>query len=140
MLKMIMAVISTLRIGKELIYSGAWKNAQVVASFLAALVALAAAFGYDLGVSSEEIVGGAVFIAAVANGLLTVMTSKKVGLSTSKVELPPIESVRASWLEDVALPVTVRASSVNGGVRDTVPFKPDTKDRALWDHSTTRNG
>jgi len=79
-LKALVALFSALRIGSELRSAAAWKNVQVVASFLAALAGLAATLGYDLKLSDETITGGAVFIVAIINGLLVVLTSKKVGL------------------------------------------------------------
>ena len=84
MFKIISALFSTFRVGNELRNAGAWKNAQIIASLLTAIIALVAAFGYNLGVSSEEIAGGAAFIVAVANGLITVMSSKKVGIPNAK--------------------------------------------------------
>lgn len=79
-LKALIALFSAFRIGSELRSAVAWKNVQVVASFLAALAGLAATLGYDLKLSDETITGGAVFIVAIINGLLVILTSKKVGL------------------------------------------------------------
>lgn len=79
--KAIKAAFDVFRAGQSVNNPAAWKNAQLVGTLLTALVALASAFGYDLGLSDEEIAGGAIFIAALANGILVVVTSKKVGLS-----------------------------------------------------------
>jgi hypothetical protein len=82
--KALMALFSALRIGSELRSAAAWKNAQVVASFLTAMMALATILGYDLKLDDETITGGAVFIAAIVNGLLVAVTSKKVGLPSKR--------------------------------------------------------
>ena len=80
MFRLVNAIFDIFRAGQAVSNPAAWKNAQLVGTLLTALVALAAAFGYDLGLSSEEIAGGAIFIVAVVNGILVVVTSKKVGL------------------------------------------------------------
>jgi len=86
MFRIIRAAFDVFRAGQSVSNPAAWKNAQLVGTLLTALVALVAAFGFDLGLSDEEIVGGAVFIAALANGILVIVTSKKVGLPAKKIE------------------------------------------------------
>ena len=80
MFRIIKAAFEVFRAGQAVSNPAAWKNAQLVGTLLTALVALAAAFGFDLGLSDEEIAGGAIFIVALVNGVLVIVTSKKVGL------------------------------------------------------------
>lgn len=87
MFRIMKAAFDVFRAGEAVANPSAWKNAQLVGTLLTALAALAAAFGYDLGLSGEEIAGGALFIAALANGVLVVVTSKKVGLPSKNASL-----------------------------------------------------
>lgn len=86
MFRIIKSAFEVFRAGQAVSNQAAWKNAQLVGTLLTALVALAAAFGFDLGLSDEEIAGGAIFIVALVNGVLVIVTSKKVGLPAKKTE------------------------------------------------------
>ena len=70
--------------GNELTHAGAWKNVQVLGSFVIALFGLAASFGYDFGLTEEQIYGGVGFVLAVFNGYLTIATTKKIGFGKSE--------------------------------------------------------
>jgi len=87
MFRIIQAAFNLFRVGQVVSNPAAWKNAQLVGAFLTALVSLGMAFGYDLGLSDEQIAGGAAFIVAVVNGVLVVITSKKVGLPSKNAPL-----------------------------------------------------
>jgi hypothetical protein len=76
--------------GKEVANPAAWKNGTVgvnaVAGTLGAIAAIAAAFGYDFGLSEEvlqQIAGAVVAVAGSVNAVMHVVTSKKVGLPTN---------------------------------------------------------
>lgn len=81
------AFFAAFRQGSQLANAAAWKQGQIslaaLASFLGSLVALASAFGYSVPVSADQlasIAGGVLAVVGVANGVLTVTTSDKVGL------------------------------------------------------------
>ena len=79
-----------LKQGRALANPAAWKNVQVIANLLSALIVLLNAFGIHFGLDSDSvnlIAGG---IAAIANAYLTAATSEKVGVPSG---LPPIELV-----------------------------------------------
>lgn len=90
-LKLAAPALHALKQGQELRHAAAWKNAQVVANFIAAIVTLAAAAGYDFGVSDQDILGIAGGIVAAINIYATIATSAKVG-----VPLPPIDLIAHS--------------------------------------------
>ena len=76
--------------GKEVANAAAWKSAtvatNVVVGFLGALLAVGKSFGYDLGVSQDVVANlGAGIVAAVSlvNAVMHVVTSARVGLSSS---------------------------------------------------------
>ena len=122
MIEKITAIFGVFRAGREVANPAAWKNAQLVCNLLVALVALAAAFGFDLGLSDAEIAGGAAFITAVVNGILVVATSEKVGLPDGKNGNG------------------ARVDSVSNGVRQPVRDSADAGSRSGFDHFTDRNG
>lgn len=122
MFRIIRAAFDVFLAGQSVNNPAAWKNAQLVCNLLVALVALAAAFGFDLGLSDAEIAGGAAFIAAVANGILVVATSEKVGLPDGKNGNG------------------ARVDSVSNGVRQPVRDSADAGSRSGFDHFTDRNG
>jgi hypothetical protein len=70
--------------GKEVSDPALWKAGQItgnaVGGLILALVALAGAFGYELPVDNEDalIIGGA--IVSIFNIVLTMVTTKKIGL------------------------------------------------------------
>lgn len=77
-----------LQAGKELKHAAAWKNVQLVALVLTSLASLATAFGVDLGLTQEQILGTAGTIAAIA-AYFVPATSAKVGISTRPSEDEP---------------------------------------------------
>ena len=81
----IIAIINLLRKGSEVANPGAWKRAEILASFLLALVATAAAFGAPVDLTGDQATDIATGLVALANVITTVITSKKVGI------LPPTE-------------------------------------------------
>lgn len=127
MLKIAKAMFDVFRAGQSVSNPAAWKNAQLVGTLLTTLVAMAAAFGFDLGLSDEEIAGGAIFIAAVVNGVLIVVTSKKVGLPSKNEKLNKVVDDLVLQLND---PNRVQC----------VPDKADSEKRNDFGFPTDRNG
>ena len=79
-----------LKQGRALANPAAWKNVQVIANLLSALIVLLNAFGIHFGLDSDSvnlIAGG---VAAIANAYLTAATSEKAGVPSG---LPPIDLV-----------------------------------------------
>lgn len=79
-LKAIVPALSVLREGAALTNPEAWKNAQVVGSFLAALVVLAESFGVPIPFADSLVSKAAIIIATLANAFFTVATTEKIGL------------------------------------------------------------
>lgn len=115
MIKGLLALFNAFKAGNELRSSAGWKNAQAIGSFLAAVVAAAAAFGYDPNILPEHIVGVAGFIAAIVNFTITLTTSKKVGLPNADAKPEP-EAV-----EETKEPEPSRKGSVYVGPVTTRP-------------------
>ena len=84
MFSILKSVFAVLMKGNEFTNAGAWKNVQVLGSFVIALFGLAASFGYDFGLTEEQIYGGVGFVLAVFNGYLTIATTKKIGFGKSE--------------------------------------------------------
>jgi hypothetical protein len=87
MIKEFQAFFELFKQGKELANAASWKNKQVIGNtligFLGAAALLAKGFGYDLHLDEQTIqqVGmGIAAIYGVANSILTVITSAKVGV------------------------------------------------------------
>ncbi len=107
-LAIIKPAFTVLKQGRALANPAAWKNAQVLANLLSALVVLLNVLGVHFGLDSDSvnlIAGG---IAAIANAYLTAATSEKVGVPSG---LPPIELVStpplgagADQLRDLPMP------------------------------------
>ena len=106
-----------LKQGQALANPAAWKNVQVLANLLSALIVLLNVFGIHFGLDSDSINLIAGGIAALANAYLTAATSEKVGVSDG---LPPIElqgvattapAVAAQQLHDLPLPSEPDAES-----------------------------
>ena len=77
--------------GYALANSAAWKNKQLagnhITALLVAVVALARLFGFDLAIDADTLstVGmGLAATVSIANSLLTVATSTKIGIKQSK--------------------------------------------------------
>ena len=108
---------AVLKQGRALANPAAWKNAQVLANLLSALIVLLNVFGIHFGLDSDSINLIAGGIAALANAYLTAATSEKVGVPDG---LPPIElqgvataspAVAAQQLRDLPLPSEPDAES-----------------------------
>jgi hypothetical protein len=90
----LLALLSVYHKGECCVHATAWKNGQItgsiVAGLLAAIIALAKTFGYDLPITDNELltIGGAIvaIVGLFINPAITAATSSKVGLPTvSKV-------------------------------------------------------
>jgi len=95
MFEKIKAFWSLFQKGKEVTNPEKWKNHQItgniVGGFILAIVAAAKGMGYELPIdeSSAYQIGGG--IVAIANILLVITTSKKVGLPTSGSSVPAVQ-------------------------------------------------
>lgn len=119
MFKIMKAAFDVFRAGQAVSNPAFWKNAQLVGTLLAALVALAAAFGFDLGLSDDEIAGGAIFIVAVVNGIIVVVTSKKVGLPAKQ------SSIEAEVEQQIKLLLTKNPQKLTPNDRNAFGFPTD---------------
>lgn len=86
-------LISALRKGKELKNKETFKNLQSLTNVFAALVAFAVAavklFGYEIPITDEEIItlsGGIASLVFVGNSVITLATSKSVGIGDGDKE------------------------------------------------------
>ena len=97
-IKAIPALLQVFQKGKEVANPGAWKNVQVVAGLLTAVLSVFAAFGYDFGISQSDILLISAGIGGLGSAIITVITSQKVGFRSSApaAELPPINLVAHS--------------------------------------------
>ena len=86
----LLAMINLLRKGSAVANPGAWKNAEILASFLLAAVAAAAAFGLPIELTGDQVMDIATGVIALANAVATVITSKKVGILPPTHDLPKI--------------------------------------------------
>ncbi len=89
------ALFALFRQGGEVANAAAWKNGQIeiakLSGFVGAVLAVLGAFGLAVPASPEQITaiaGGVLALVAVANGVLTVITSKKVGLPAGPESAP----------------------------------------------------
>lgn len=84
MLRKAMAAWDLMHKGRVVADPAAWKNGQIKASMIVALiwaaVHTAEAFGYAVPVGSETVDAVAVGVLALVNWMLTLATSDKVGL------------------------------------------------------------
>lgn len=108
------AAFDALQKGKRLNNVVAWKNVQIVANMLAAIVVLLRSLGFDLGLSESDIDTVAGSIVVIINVYLTLATTNKVGISQ---EVPPIE------LQGRAEPLPFDDPTFRG-VRDDNPEVP----------------
>ena len=78
------AILNLFRRGAAVADPAAWKNGQITVNalvlLLGALVATARSFGYDLPISDATLAQLAAGLLGLVNGVLTVTTSKTVGL------------------------------------------------------------
>lgn len=79
----VIALVNLFRKGVEVSRPGAWKNAQILAGLIMAIAMTVKAWGYDTYLTEEQALSIAVGTAALADVILTLITSKKVGI------LPP---------------------------------------------------
>jgi hypothetical protein len=84
MLKSIVPALSVLRKGAALANPESWKNAQVIGSFLAALVVLAESFGVPIPFADDLVSRAAIIIATLANAFFTVATTEKIGFPSDE--------------------------------------------------------
>lgn len=80
LMKAVIPALVALRKGAALNDPESWKNAQVVGSFLAALVVLAQALGVPIPFADDWVAHAAIIIATLANAFCTVATTEKIGL------------------------------------------------------------
>ena len=123
-LKAIPALLQVFQKGKEVANPGAWKNAQIVAGLLTAILSVLAAFGYDFGISQSDILLIAGGVVGVGGAIITVITSQKVGFrqKAPTTELPPINLVARSEpdsVQPVALPSIAPDQSTSAEASDT---------------------
>ena len=87
----ILALWNLLKQGRVVANATAWKNRQITVTVLAgvilAIVNTMAAFGYSLPVDTETANAVAAGIIAVANVVLTVVTTDKIGITDSANEI-----------------------------------------------------
>lgn len=83
------ALYSVFQAGKSVADPAKWKlhqlSANAIAAFLFALVQLAKAFGYDLGIDMQTCADIAIGVLALVNVCLTVASTKHIGLPSGKV-------------------------------------------------------
>lgn len=87
MLNKLRTLFNLFRKGEEVANAAAWKNGTIavntVAAFLAAAFAVASSFGYTIDASPEQteaVAGGIIAAVGIFNGVMHIVTSKKVGL------------------------------------------------------------
>jgi len=84
-------VIAAFRSGSELANAATWKNrtlaVNAIVALLSALLAIAAAIGYRLDVTREELealAAGLAALVAIGNSIMHIVTSARVGLPSPK--------------------------------------------------------
>ena len=97
------AFLTLFRQGKSLANSAIWKNRTVatnaVIAVLGAAVAIAKGFGYELHLDEQTVStlgAGVVAAVAVANSVLHVITSDKIGLPSDGTPRPPADDTLPS--------------------------------------------
>ena len=87
-MKKLFALLALFRQGAAVTDPALWKSRQITATvllpFFAALVATARAFGHEIPVSDEEVLQMVTGLVVVINLVLTVTTSKHVGLPAER--------------------------------------------------------
>ena len=100
-MKKLFALLALFRQGAAVADPALWKKRQITATvllpFFAALVATARAFGHELPVTDEEILQVVTGLVVVINLVLTVTTSRHVGL-------PPVGEAAAERDLDAGQP------------------------------------
>ena len=86
------------RKGNEVANVEGWKNGQItantIAGLVAALLATSSAFGYSLPVSDGDVLSIAGGLFAAANIVITIVTSKRAGLSAVPPDGKPEPAAR----------------------------------------------
>ena len=84
-------VIAAFRSGSELANAATWKNrtlaVNAIVALLSALLAIAAAIGYRLDVTREDLealAAGLAALVAIGNSIMHIVTSARVGLPSPK--------------------------------------------------------
>lgn len=94
------------RKGQELANAESWKNHQIKANvlggFILAVIALIKVFGYELPVDENTAMSVAGGIIAIVNVILTVITSKKVGLPAKPDVLEALPAIQPALLNESA--------------------------------------
>lgn len=76
--------------GKEVSNVETWKLGQVSVNaltvFIVALLQVGSAFGFDVSINNEQVVALAGGILAIANTIITVITTKKIGLTDKEIK------------------------------------------------------
>lgn len=126
------ALFSLFRKGHELADPGKWKSHQITANtiavFLAALLAVAKAFGHEIPVGDGDIALAAGGVLGVANIIGTIITSKKVGLPAAEPE-PVVPTYGASPVRTPSNPpVGGQVDWISVAERDFRAGKPDDPD------------
>ena len=94
------------RKGQELANAESWKNHQIKANvlggFILAIVALIKVFGYELPVDENTAMSVAGGIIAIVNVILTITTSKKVGLPAKSDVSEALPAIQPALLNESA--------------------------------------
>lgn len=127
------AVFRVLQAGQALNNQAAWKQVQNIVNLLAALVAVAAAFGYTIPASSDDLAIVAGGIVALVNIYLTVATTDRIGFGKPKNDIPPIELMgqsqgynNASQVVESAPATQSERTSVDAAPQNPVVRRPGT--------------
>lgn len=83
--KAITSAFNALKFGNEFVNVERAKRVQVMGSLVIALVGLGAAFGFDLAVTDEQIMGFSGVLVAILNIFMTVGSTKKIGMQKQKI-------------------------------------------------------
>lgn len=84
-IKTLQSLLQALQAGHELSRPAAWKNVQLVASLLTALLGVLWSLGFKVQLMPDDIFAIAGVIVALINAYLVIATSKKVGIPSEKV-------------------------------------------------------
>lgn len=137
-IKALQSLLQVLQVGHELARPGAWKNVQLVASLLTALLGILWALGYQIQLLPDDVFAIAGAIVAIINAYLVVATSTKVGLpnvSTEKTSAPdeskPTELPKDSSSSLQSVPILGNrrndADVVARRMRESLPVEPESR-------------
>lgn len=150
MFEKLKALWAVMQAGKSVDDPKAWRTHQVsanaIAAFLFALVSLAKAMGYDLGIDMQTCADIAVGVLAITNVGLTVATSHHLGVKPSMPATPvreaesPVRSVEQTAESHTEVATDEAVSSVSVADVQPTSIDDDTRARAIaWarEHSAT---